>query len=105
MERQDVLFGFSLGFFILLKTPLPGLFPVIYGIAEASTAYLITKVTDPAPPPAFADAFVESQVRWQNKHEFLRLPFQDLDYPNTHQASNKNKRRLEQYEEPEKQLS
>ncbi|KAL8956690.1 MAG: hypothetical protein Q9183_006241, partial [Haloplaca sp. 2 TL-2023] len=61
--------------------PLSGV--LIYGIAEASTAYLITKITDPPPSPAYSEKFAESQVRWTNKHEFLRLPLASLD---THNA-------------------
>src|SRR5262249_43258676 len=41
-DREGVLFGFGVGFFIFLKIPLVGV--LIYGIAEASTAYLITKI-------------------------------------------------------------
>lgn len=51
----------------------------MYGIAQASTAYLITKITDPPPPPAYSSGFVESQVRWKNKHEFLKLSLDNLD--------------------------
>lgn len=46
-SRGGVLFGFGLGFYVLVKIPLVGV--LIYGIAEASTAYLITKITDPPP--------------------------------------------------------
>lgn len=62
---------------------------LIYGIAEASTAFLITKITDPPPPPAYSEKFAESQVRWTNKHEFLRLPLANLDEHNI--ISNKRK--------------
>ena len=62
---------------MFLKIPLLGV--LIYGIAEASTAYLITKITDPPPTPAYSDKFAESQVCWTNKHEFLRLPLANLD--------------------------
>lgn len=75
-----MLFGFGVGFFIFLKIPLLGV--LIYGIAEASTAYLMTKITDPPPPPAEFDSFAESQVRWKNKHEFLSLPLAKLDAHN-----------------------
>lgn len=60
----------------MIKVPLVGV--LVYGIAEASTAYLITKITEPPPSPADAKAvehFKESDVRWKNKHEFLDLPF------------------------------
>ena len=52
---------------------------LIYGIAEASTAYLITKITDPPPPPTYCEGFTETQVTWHNKKEFLSLPLEGLD--------------------------
>ena len=45
-EREGLLFGFGVGFYLLLQTPWLGV--LIYGIAEASTAYLITKVCPPS---------------------------------------------------------
>jgi hypothetical protein len=67
---------------------------LIYGIAEASTAYLITKITDPPPAPSESKDFAQSQVRWQNKHEFMSLPLTLLDAMNTdetaHSASSLN---------------
>ncbi|KAI4175851.1 MAG: hypothetical protein LQ343_001465 [Gyalolechia ehrenbergii] len=86
-DREGLLFGFGVGFYIFLKIPLMGV--LIYGIAEASTAFLITKITDPPPPPAYSEKFAESQVRWTNKHEFLRLPLANLDEHNI--ISNKRK--------------
>ena len=71
------MFGFAVGFFIFLKIPLLGV--LIYGIAEASTAFLLTKITDPPPPPSEAKAYAQSQIRWENKHEFLNLPLDKLD--------------------------
>ncbi|KAI9726864.1 MAG: hypothetical protein M1834_001474 [Cirrosporium novae-zelandiae] len=79
-DREGVLFGFGVGFYVLVKIPLLGV--LIYGIAEASTAYLVTKITDPPPPPAEVDQFKESQVEWKNKHEFLKLPIAELDSQN-----------------------
>lgn len=76
-DREGVLFGFGVGFFLFLKVPLLGV--LIYGIAEASTAFLITKITDPPPPPTDWKAYAESQAHWQNKHEFLKLPLDKLD--------------------------
>ncbi|TVY55883.1 hypothetical protein LCER1_G001946 [Lachnellula cervina] len=103
-DREGLLFGFGVGFYIFLRIPLLGV--LIYGIAEASTAYLITnmprvpvslhrlenvetlvpfldsealKVTDPPPPPASSGGFAASQQEWKNKHEFLSLNFSDLD--------------------------
>lgn len=76
-----MLYGFALAFFVLLKIPLLGV--LIYGIAEASTAYLITKITAPPPPPSEAEEFRQKDVRWENKHEFLSLPLEGLDRLNT----------------------
>jgi hypothetical protein len=82
-DREGLLFGFGVGFYIFLRIPLLGV--LIYGIAEASTAYLITKITDPAPPPAESEGFAESQQQWKNKHEFLNLRVSDLDFqPSLH---------------------
>ncbi len=69
-----------MGFYLFLKIPLLGV--LIYGIAEASTAYLITKITDPPPAPAYGEDFAESQTRWKNKVEFLKLPLENLDAQN-----------------------
>lgn len=79
-DREGVLYGFALAFFMLIKIPLLGV--LVYGIAEASTAYLITKITQPPPPPQQADDFKEKDVRWENKHEFLDLPLDALDKVN-----------------------
>jgi hypothetical protein len=51
---------------------------LIYGIAEASTAYLVTKITDPPPPPQESEGFAESQIRWKNQHEILKLNLDEL---------------------------
>lgn len=76
-NREGLLFGFGIGFYILLRVPLLGV--LIYGIAEASTAYLITKITDPPPPPNESSGFASSQQQWTNKHEFLSLSLTNLD--------------------------
>ena len=78
-SRGGVLFGFGLGFYILVKVPFLGV--LIYGVAEASTAYLITKITDPPPPPTEMKAYTASQQVWRNKHEFLTLSLDNLDAP------------------------
>ena len=77
MDRQGVLFGFAFAFTVVLKTPFIGV--LMYGIAQASTAYLVTKITDPPPSPADSEGFAESQVTWKNKHDFLRLSLDNLD--------------------------
>lgn len=78
VDRSGVIFGFSVAFAIMVKIPLLGV--LIYGIAEASTAYLITKITEPPPPPSGDNKeYIESEVRWKNKHLFLNLPLSRLD--------------------------
>ncbi|KAI9743240.1 MAG: hypothetical protein M1818_003086 [Claussenomyces sp. TS43310] len=79
-DREGLLFGFGVGFYIFLKIPLLGV--LIYGIAEASTAYLVTKITDPPPPPAYSEGFAASQQQWKNKHEILNLTLGNLDAHN-----------------------
>ncbi|EEH41069.2 transmembrane protein UsgS [Paracoccidioides lutzii Pb01] len=83
-DREGVLFGFAVGFYTMLRIPLLGV--LMYGIAEASTAYLITKITDPPPQPAYVEGFAESQVRWRNKHAFLGLSLDSLDVYNVKAA-------------------
>ncbi|KAI5277751.1 hypothetical protein KEM54_004895, partial [Ascosphaera aggregata] len=95
-DREGVLFGFALGFYYILRIPFFGI--LMYGIAEASTAYLITKITDPPPPPPsellqggaargqplsiVEVEFAESQTTWHNKKEFLSLPISKMDVQN-----------------------
>ena len=85
-DREGVLFGFAVGFYMFMKIPLFGV--LIYGVAEASTAYLITKITDPPPPPASSVEYAQSQAQWRNKHEFLRLPLDNLDNYNAVDTTN-----------------
>ncbi|MCJ1436477.1 hypothetical protein MMC27_005856 [Xylographa pallens] len=101
-DREGLLFGFGVGFYIFLRIPLLGV--LIYGIAEASTAFLITKITDPPPPPTYSEKFAESQVRWTNKHEFLHLPLSYLDSHNIPTDKDSNNPLREQ-EVPEKKFS
>jgi hypothetical protein len=100
-DRAGVLFGFGLGFFIFVKIPLVGV--LIYGLAEASTAYLITKITEPPPPPAEADAFKKDSLHWKNKHEFLSLPWQNMDAYNVSMHAGAPKSEVRQT--PRKQFS
>ena len=101
-DREGLLFGFGVGFYIFLRIPLLGV--LFYGIAEASTAFLITKITDPPPAPAYSKDFAESQVRWRNKKEFLRLPLTDIDAHNTDSGSEKSSHSLA-HELPGKRFS
>lgn len=77
VARDLIYLGFGVGFYLLLKVPVLGV--LVYGIAEASTAYLITKITDPPPLPSESAGYAESQVRWKNQHEFLKLDLAHLD--------------------------
>ena len=88
-SRSGVLFGFGLGFFFLVKIPLVGV--LVYGIAEASTAYLITKITDPPPPPKENEGFAASQQLWTNKHEFLNMSLSELDSAHRQQPAEPSK--------------
>ncbi|KAL6157544.1 hypothetical protein ACJQWK_06619 [Exserohilum turcicum] len=100
-DRAGVLFGFGLGFYVFVKIPLVGV--LIYGLAEASTAYLITKITEPPLPPAEAEKFKEDSLRWKNKHEFLSLPLQHMDEYNL--SMHKPKAQSEVRQTPRKTFS
>ncbi|ERT02668.1 hypothetical protein HMPREF1624_00969 [Sporothrix schenckii ATCC 58251] len=88
-SREGILFGFGAGFYVLLRVPLVGV--LIYGVAEASTAYLVTKITDPPPGQdavaapsskaagAMVASFADSQQTWHNKKAFLELALDNLD--------------------------
>ena len=76
-SREGILFGFGVGFYALLRVPLLGV--LIYGLAEASTAFLVTKITDPPPPPDRAREFATSQQEWQNRQKFLSLSLANID--------------------------
>lgn len=100
-DRAGVLFGFGLGFYVFVKIPMVGV--LIYGLAEASTAYLITKITDPPPAPSEAEAFKKESVHWKNKHEFLSLPWHEMDAYNIEMA--KDEYRSEVRQTPRKTFS
>ena len=89
-DREGVLYGFAVAFFILIRIPLVGV--LVYGIAEASTAYLITKITEPPPPPSDAPEFKEKDVVWKNKKEFLNLPLDAMDKFNVSTKGTENAR-------------
>ncbi|CAG8461741.1 11387_t:CDS:2 [Acaulospora colombiana] len=48
-EREGILFGFSIGFYPLVRLPLIGM--LFYGVAQAAAAFVLIKTTDPPPPP------------------------------------------------------
>jgi hypothetical protein len=86
-SREGLLFGFGIGFYVIIRVPLVGV--LMYGIAEASTAYLITKITDPPPKPDQKEGFAASQQEWKNKHEFLDLSLSNMDM--IHRLQDKDK--------------
>ncbi|KAM9911868.1 hypothetical protein OXX69_003123 [Metschnikowia pulcherrima] len=67
--REGLLFGFGFCFFYLIRSfPWVGL--LIYGFAESSVAYLITKVSDP--PPDQVSQLVhwnQTQLVWNKEKE------------------------------------
>lgn len=68
--REGILLSYGFGFYWLLKTPFLGV--LIYGIAEASTAYLISKVSEPPPAPGpQLFKWVENEVIWTSQSKFL----------------------------------
>jgi hypothetical protein len=70
----------------------------MYGVAQASTAYLVTKITDPPPSPAESEGFAESQVTWKNKHDFLQLSLDNIDKINIAANSNKESNKSDESE-------
>ncbi|PLB40956.1 transmembrane protein UsgS [Aspergillus candidus] len=93
LDREGVLFGFAFAFTVVLKTPYIGV--LMYGVAEASTAYLITKITDPPPNPDQSEGFAESQVTWANKHDFLQLSLENLDKINEAAVKKREERKAD----------
>ncbi|KAI5793735.1 hypothetical protein DFH27DRAFT_567113 [Peziza echinospora] len=110
-DREGVLFGFGVGFLLLVRLRLVGV--LFYGIAEASTAYLVTKITEPIPREALEGDIVlratasssdggvgvggsaaapgnwtgwedwcERQTVWRNKKEFLAMPVEIVEVVN-----------------------
>ncbi|KAK9466019.1 hypothetical protein V1512DRAFT_264557 [Lipomyces arxii] len=68
--REGVLFGFGFGFHFILKIPYVGI--LMYGIAEASAAYLITKITDPPPSPTDVLQWTKTQTTWNQREQMLQ---------------------------------
>ncbi|ANB14287.1 hypothetical protein AWJ20_5252 [Sugiyamaella lignohabitans] len=62
-NRQGIMFGFGAGFYLFMKIPFIGV--LVYGLAEASAAYLITKVSDPPPLQIVKiSQWTEHQTHW-----------------------------------------
>jgi uncharacterized protein involved in cysteine biosynthesis len=73
-DREGLLFGFGVGFYIFQRIPLLGV--LIYGIAEASTAYLIT-----------SKHILRAINFLLRTHSQVSVPFQCLGNPETLIAS------------------
>ncbi|RPB21445.1 hypothetical protein L211DRAFT_840644 [Terfezia boudieri ATCC MYA-4762] len=69
-DREGLLLGFGVGWMLLVKVPLVGV--LVYGIAEASTAYLITKITSPVPPPPTSSSSLGSSFIPNEKGGYSR---------------------------------
>ncbi|CAG8564868.1 15070_t:CDS:2, partial [Dentiscutata heterogama] len=54
-EREGILFGFSIGYYFLIRLPLVGM--LFYGIAQAAATLLLVKVTEPPPPPGLEKTY------------------------------------------------
>ena len=71
-EREGVLFGFALPFFILMRIPYVGV--LAYGLASASAAFLVSKIT--RPPPEDKEKlkeYADREVLWtQGRRNLVR---------------------------------
>ena len=68
--REGIMFGFGCGFYWIMKIPFIGV--LVYGIAEASSAYLITKVSEPLPSPGPELVnWVAQELDWTKQKKFL----------------------------------
>lgn len=68
--REGIMFGFGFAFYWIMRIPFVGV--LVYGIAEASSAYLITKVSEPLPTPGpELYQWVENEITWTKKDNFL----------------------------------
>ncbi|CAG8511958.1 2195_t:CDS:2 [Funneliformis caledonium] len=54
-EREGILFGFSIGFYPLVRIPLLGM--LFYGVAQSATALLLVKTSEPPPPPGLESTY------------------------------------------------
>ncbi len=64
--REGILYGFGLTFLLLLKIPFIGV--VVYGIAESTSGYIITKITEPVPILAKdLVLWIPQEILWINK--------------------------------------
>lgn len=71
-EREGVLFGFSLPFFLLMRLPYIGV--LMYGLAVASAAFLVSKVSH-SPPRDTSElkVYAEREVPWtQGRRNLLK---------------------------------
>jgi hypothetical protein len=80
-EREGLVFGFALPFVLALRVPYIGV--LAYGLASASAAFLVSKVT--TPPPEDADeaalkAYAEQEMIWtQGRRNLVKAGLEKLD--------------------------
>lgn len=93
-EREGVLFGFTLPFFILMRVPYVGV--LAYGIASASAAFLVSKVTRPPPQDtSLLKEYVQEEVSWtQGRRNVVKAGWEklqefDVEVRHPDQASSK----------------
>lgn len=64
--REGIMFGFGCGFYWAIKLPLVGI--IMYGIAQASAAYLVTKVSEPLPLDSkFYPEWTANELKWTQR--------------------------------------
>jgi hypothetical protein len=71
--REGIMFGFGMAFYWLVKNLPMVSWVLIYGIAQASTAFLVTKVSQP-PPTVYGpqlSRWIENEVVWTKQDTFL----------------------------------
>ncbi|KAG7721421.1 hypothetical protein KL949_001153 [Ogataea haglerorum] len=68
LSRIGCLYGFSLMFYLLLRLPIIGL--LVYGVAEAATGHLTTKISDPPPniTGPLLQRWAQEQCLWNKEY-------------------------------------
>lgn len=71
--REGILFGFGMAFYWIVKNLPMATWVLIYGVAQASVAFLVTKVSQPPPTVYGPQLFrwIENEVVWTKQDNFL----------------------------------
>lgn len=77
-QREGVLFGFSLPFFLLMRVPYVGV--LAYGLAVASAAFLVSKITHSPPlEPVLLKDYAQNEILWtQGRRNLLKSGWETL---------------------------